>query len=231
MKLNLTQFKAVFLLFFANGLLTSCCTLFPSTCGQFETIQVSWPPGKVQVPICDKYSPIVHLRNGYQIQGVTVPVPQAGTSVTVGRVSIDPQTAETVSEAIKRAEFSYTQLCSMLPLYADNQAEFAKTRNAMRDIILGFYQTAYTVADVTGQPKPAGPPAAATAPSGAASTTPAVAPAPPQSTPAPTPVPAANPAKITPKGKNQLQRAADALTGKAAKANRVPRNVRSGNAH
>jgi len=124
----------------------------------------------------------------YDISGVSVPIPQAGTTVSISGVKIDPKALQNASDATQQADQKYTRLCSLLPMYSHDQAAFYKARDQMFDLIAGTTEIAKQVANTTGQPQPANPPTVPTAaPTAATSagTNPTKAVANPASKPAP----------------------------------------------
>src|SRR5205814_1530430 len=133
----------------------------------YHQIKVAWPPGYENVPDC---KPLVAMQGkSYDISGVNVPIPQAGTSVAVGGIKIDPKALQNASDAAIQADQRYIRLCSLLPSYSNNQAAFYRARDQMFDLIAGTTDVAKAVANATGQPAPAPAPTVPTAAPSAAS--------------------------------------------------------------
>jgi hypothetical protein len=142
------------------GIALLLCSCFGNEIG-YHRVKVGWVPGYENVPDCKPL--IVMQGKSYDISGVSVPVPQAGTTITAGGVKVDPKALQTASDAAIRADQAYTRLCSLLPAYANNQVAFYKARDQMFELIVGTQQVAAIIATTTGQTPPAAAPSVPTA--------------------------------------------------------------------
>ena len=110
MKFNFTQFKAVFAVFVASGLLASCC----SFCHQDNIVEVhvDWQQQPVKIVKCRPA--VEYSGRGFSFKGFTVSIPSMGGSANVGGFDYKPQTLNKLFESVAILDLLRLQYCDML---------------------------------------------------------------------------------------------------------------------